>query len=140
MAGYFQIGETKVRPGAYFNVQKYGEEDGFGAVDGVVAVLFQSSFGPLGEVVVLDREDGYEQVYGTDGTTDALREAIYGGAKKLIACRIGSGGTAASVELDAAEGKVSLTAKCKGVLCQHPRKTHGCRHQRMHRIRWDAGI
>lgn len=114
MAGYFQIGETKVRPGAYFNVQKYGEEDGFGAVDGVVAVLFQSSFGPLGEVVVLEREDGYEQVYGTDGTTDALREAIYGGAKKLIACRIGSGGTAASAELDAAEGKVSLTAKYPG--------------------------
>lgn len=114
MAGYFQIGETKVRPGAYFNVQKYGEEDGFGAVDGVVAVLFQASFGPLGEVSVLEREDGYEQTYGTDGTTDALREALYGGAKKLIACRIGSGGTAASAELEAAEGKVSLTAKYPG--------------------------
>lgn len=114
MAGYFQIGETKVRPGAYFNVQKYGEEDGFGAVDGVVAVLFQASFGPLGEVSVLEREDGYEQTYGTDGTTDALREALYGGAKKLIACRIGSGGTTASVELEAAEGKISLTAKYPG--------------------------
>ena len=121
MAGYFQIGETKVRPGAYFNVQKYGEEDGFGAVDGVVAVLFQSSFGPLGEVVVLEREEGYEQVYGTDGTTDTLREAIYGGAKKLIACRIGSGGTMATVELEA--GRKNIPDRKvpwkKGIFHQH---------------------
>lgn len=114
MAGYFQVGEQKVRPGAYFNVDKRGEENAFGAVDGVVAVLFKASFGPLGQVVVIDREDGYESVYGTDGTTDALREALYGGAKKLVACRVGSGGTPSLVELSAATGKVGITAKYPG--------------------------
>lgn len=40
MAGYFQKNEagTKIRPGTYFNVDKVGEDDSFGAVDGVVAV------------------------------------------------------------------------------------------------------
>ena len=96
MAGYFQIGETKIRPGAYFNVQKRDDDNAFGAVDGVVAVLFRASMGPLGKVQVIEREDGYEDLYGTGGTTDALREALCGGAQKLIACRIGSGGSSAA--------------------------------------------
>lgn len=114
MAGYFQAGEKKVRLGGYFNVQKKEGEDAFGAVDGVVAVLFRSSFGPLGQAVVIEREEGYEQVFGTGGTTDALREAICGGAEELIACRVGSGGTPSSVELAAATGKVAVTARYPG--------------------------
>lgn len=114
MAGYFQIGEQKIRPGAYFNVQKKGEDNRFGAVDGVVAVLFKASFGPLGTVRVIDREDGYGQIYGTGGTTDALREALYGGAQKLIACRVGNGGTPETVSLEATTGSVKITAKYPG--------------------------
>ena len=36
MAEYFQIPEvgTKVRPGSYFNVDKNGDDDSFGAIDG----------------------------------------------------------------------------------------------------------
>ena len=114
MAGYFSVGEEKIRPGAYFNVQKKGEENTYGAVDGVVAVLFKSSFGPLGTVSVIEREDGYEQIYGDAGTTDTLREALYGGAQKLIACRVGNGGTAATVSLTAATGTVKMEAKYPG--------------------------
>lgn len=114
MAGYFSVGEEKIRPGAYFNVQKKGEENTYGAVDGVVAVLFKSSFGPLGTVSVIEREDGYEQIYGDAGTTDTLREALYGGAQKLIACRVGNGGTAATVSLTAATGSVKIEAKYPG--------------------------
>ena len=47
MAGYFSLGENKIRSGAYFNVQKRGDETNFGAIDGIVAVLFRSSIGPL---------------------------------------------------------------------------------------------
>lgn len=115
MAGYFQIGEQKVRPGAYFNVGKNGEETGFGAVDGIVAVLFQSTFGPLGEVTVIERDDGYEDIYGENGTTDAMREAIYGGAKTIVACRVGTGGTQAKTDITVGEGgKVTITAKYVG--------------------------
>lgn len=115
MAGYFHVGEEKIRPGSYFNIQKREEGNEFGAVDGIVAVLFRSSMGPLGTVKVIERGDGYEDTYGTGGTTDALREALYGGAQKLIACRIGSGGTSETVSLDAEKGKVKIIA-------QHPGK------------------
>ena len=74
MAGYFSLGENKIRPGAYFNVQKRGDETNFGAIDGVVAVLFKSSIGPLGKATVLPASEGYENTFGTGGTTDALRE------------------------------------------------------------------
>mgnify|MGYP006990119169 CR=1 FL=1 len=34
----------------------------------------------------LNAEDGYEKIFGTGLTTDAMREAIAGGAKTIIAC------------------------------------------------------
>ncbi len=112
MAGYFNPGEVKIRPGAYFNVDKKGDENGFGAVDGVVAVIFRADFGPINSVTELDRNDSYAAIYGDGGTTDAIREAIAGGAKKIIACRAGgTGGSAATVSLTAATGTVKVTAK-----------------------------
>jgi len=116
MAGYFTIGETKIRPGAYFNVQAKGEEDGFGAVDGIVAVLFKSNMGPLNKVVELSATSGYASIFGTDKTTDAIREAFYGGAVKVLACRIGTGGAAASASLEAASGTVEVAAKYPGAV------------------------
>lgn len=114
MAGYFNIGEKKVRPGAYFNVQNAGDGSSVGAVDGIVAVLSQATRGPVGVAQVIDAAEGYEKIYGTGGTTDALREAIYGGASKIVACRVGTGGTCASYELTAATGKVKIVAKNAG--------------------------
>ena len=112
MAGYFNPGEVKIRPGAYFNVDKKGDENGFGAVDGVVAVVFRADFGPINSVTELDRNDSYAAIYGDGGTTDAIREAIAGGAKKIIACRAGgTGGSSATVSLTAATGTVKVTAK-----------------------------
>ena len=114
MAGYLNIGEKKVRPGAYFNVQNAGDGSSVGAVDGIVAVLSQATRGPVGVAQVIDAAEGYEKIYGTGGTTDALREAIYGGASKIVACRVGTGGTCASYELTAATGKVKIVAKNAG--------------------------
>lgn len=76
MAGYFQKNEagTKIRPGAYFNVDKVGEDDSFGAVDGVVAVVFKANFGPVNTVTILDRGDDHESIFGNGLTTDAIRE------------------------------------------------------------------
>ena len=117
MAGYFNLGETKIRPGGYFNVQADDDDAAFGAVDGVVAVLFQATIGPLGKAVILNARDGYEKTFGTGGTTDALREALHGGASKLIAVRVGTGGTAGSVQLatsDENSKKITVTAKTVG--------------------------
>ena len=116
MAGTFILGETKVRPGAYFNIQKKGGNAAAGIMNGVTAVIFKADFGPLNTVVELSAEDGYEQTFGTGLTTDAIREAIAGGAKTIIACRVGNGGTQGTINLKDIdqEDTLSITAKYPG--------------------------
>ena len=100
MAGTFIVGETKIRPGTYFNIQKVGENQIVGASDGVVAIFFKSDFGPLAQEVEITSEEGYEKLYGTAGSTNAIREVIRAGATKCVCVRVGKGGTAATVTLD----------------------------------------
>ena len=116
MAGTFIAGETKTRPGAYFNIQKKGNAAASGVMNGVTAVVFRADFGPLNTVVELNVDAGYEQTFGTGLTTDAIREAVLGGAKTIIACRVGNGGTRGTVKLMDADGEEALgiTAKYPG--------------------------
>ncbi len=112
MAGTFIIGEQKIRPGSYFNI---GTKDGYSAdvINGVTAVIFRSDFGPVGEAVELSRDEGYADVFGTGGTTDAIQEALNGGAKTIIACRLGNGGTVSSVILKDADNEDAVTVSTK---------------------------
>ena len=103
MAGTFILGETKIRPGAYFNIQKK-EESGESILEGVTAVLFRADFGPLNTVVELRAGEPWEETFGNGLTTDAIREAMDGGARTVLACRIGNGGTPATVALNDTEG------------------------------------
>lgn len=116
MAGYFLIGETKVRPGAYFNIGKNGDASTADVINGVTAVIFRSDFGPVGYAVELSAEEGYESTYGTGGTTDAIRQALAGGAQTIIACRLGEGGTEASITLkdESDEEAITISAKYPG--------------------------
>lgn len=117
MAGTFMVGEVKVRPGSYFNIQKAGNESFSGAVDGIGAVLFKSDWGPLGEAVEVSAGDGYEKVFGTAMTTDAIALAFEGGATTAICCRIGNGGAQGSIKLKLADTSVdaiSIAAKYVG--------------------------
>lgn len=57
MAGTFILGETKVRPGTYFNIQKKGGNAAAGVMNGVTAVIFRADFGPLNEAIELSAED-----------------------------------------------------------------------------------
>lgn len=112
MAGTFIPGERKVRPGAYFNVQKKAEVSD-GIMNGVTAVIFRSDFGPLNTAVELSAENGYEEVFGTGLTTRAIMEAIAGGANMIIACRVGSGGTPGTISLKDADGEDALIVTVK---------------------------
>lgn len=116
MAETYIVGETKTRPGAYFNIQKTGTNAAASVVSGVTAVIFRSDFGPLNEAVELSAEDGYADTFGTGGTTDAIQEAINGGAKTIVACRVGNGGTQATITLNNKDGEeaVTITAKYPG--------------------------
>jgi hypothetical protein len=109
MAETYIVGETKVRPGAYFNIQKTGTNAAASVVSGVTAVIFRSDFGPLNEAVEFTADDGYADTFGTGGTTDAIQEAINGGAKTIIACRAGNGGTPATITLNGKDGSEAVT-------------------------------
>lgn len=116
MAGTFILGETKVRPGSYFNIQKKSDDSVAGVMNGVTAVIFKADFGPLNTAVELSAEEGYERIFGTGLTTDAIKEAIAGGAKSIIACRVGNGGTKGTINLKDTdeEDALSITAKYTG--------------------------
>ena len=118
MAGTFVLGETKVRPGTYFRVTKKGEDNGATYVDGVLAAIFNSDYGPLGKVVTLNNYDGYEATFGNGGTTEILKNGFKGGAKTILAVRNGTGGTAPTVTLtDGAEepkNEIVITGKYVG--------------------------
>lgn len=116
MAGTFILGETKVRPGSYFNIQKKDGNSDSGIMNGVTAVIFKADFGPLNTAVEINAEDGYERIFGTGLTTDAIREAIAGGARTIIACRAGNGGTQATINLKDADDEdvLSITARYPG--------------------------
>ena len=116
MAGIFILGEEKVRPGSYFRIKKNGNDASSTVVNGVTAVIFRSDFGPLVKAVTIGREEGYEGIYGTGGTTDAIREVFKGGANTVIAVRLGDGGSLASVQLKNAEDEdvVAISTKQPG--------------------------
>lgn len=119
MGGVYRIGERKVRPGAYYHISKKDESEDK-VLDGVVAVVFRANFGPLNEIVEISRNEwnDFETLYGKDGTVDIVQQALKGGADKIIACRVGSGGTAPEVVLKKSDGSVdavTLTAKYPGI-------------------------
>lgn len=108
MAGTFLIGETKVRPGVYYRREKIGATAA-GATNGVLAALFQSNWGELNKVVSIDQTqlNELEDIFG-DGST-IIREGLLGGAKTVLAIRVGSDdGVAAKVTLQTVPVEVDI--------------------------------
>lgn len=116
MASTFVLGEKKVRPGTYFNIQKNVDDASSSYINGVTAVVFRADFGPLNTAVELNTKDSYEKIFGTGLTTDAIKEVAAGGAQTIIACRVGSGGTLTEISLEdtAKEAAVTITANYPG--------------------------
>ncbi|MEF9973719.1 MAG: phage tail sheath subtilisin-like domain-containing protein [Clostridia bacterium] len=102
MAGIYTKGEEKIRPGIYFRTESTGGVELAPVRNGVVAVAFKGNWGPLGEVKTLESADDIDKMYGESGdgaNLDALKFALQGGATKIKAVRVGSGGTCASITL-----------------------------------------
>ena len=111
MAGIFTDGIAEIRPGTYFNVNTDDGSSVVGAKDGITGVVFQGDFGPLNEVVKLTAEEGYYDTFGDGGNVDAIEYAFLGGAKEVLAVRVGAEGTPATVKL----GEIAtITAKYPG--------------------------
>ena len=117
MAGsVFQVGEQKIRPGVYVRVTNIGEPQEAIVPQGIVAVLFRASWGPLGEVVYLENADAVFTTFGSEGTVDAVIEAFRGGCRRVVAYRLGTGGTKALLNLQDSESAnvAKLEAKYEG--------------------------
>jgi|LSQX01.1.fsa_nt_gb hypothetical protein len=117
MAGsVYQVGEQKIRPGVYVRVTNIGEPQEAIVPQGVVAALFEASWGPLGEVTYLESADAVISTFGSAGTIDTALEAFRGGCRRVVAYRLGSGGQKAIVNLQDSGGAdvVTLIAKYEG--------------------------
>lgn len=120
MAGTFLYGERKVRPGAYFRRERAGFTVE-GAINGILAVVFQSNWGPLNEEFDVDQTmlNNLEDYYGTGEGVDAIREGLIGGATTVRCVRVGgTGGAQAKVMLKTSDSTpkdaVEIAAKYEG--------------------------
>ncbi len=116
MAGAtYQVGEQKIRPGVYIRVENVGEPQEAIVPQGIVAVLFRASWGPLGEVVTLESAEAAISTFGSQGTVDAVIEAFKGGCKNAIAYRLGNGGEKATLSLQDENSANAVTIIAKHI-------------------------
>ena len=120
MAGsVFQVGEQRIRPGVYIRVTDVGEPPEAIVPQGTVAALFRASWGPLGKVVTMENAEAIPAVFGSGGTTDAIKENFRGGCRRVIGFRLGTGGAKATVTLKdtctLAVDAVKLRSSLRGV-------------------------
>lgn len=95
----FQFGEQKVRPDVYIKWHNAGGVRVVTGSNGIAAAVVKSNWGPLGEVIKLERPVEIRARLGGGRGPDVLQEVFTGGASMVLAVRAGTGGTPASVEL-----------------------------------------
>lgn len=103
MGIFFTVGEKKVRPGVYQRYENRDTGSAAGAVNGIVAAVYKSNWGPLGavEAIGADEAGGLTARLGggTGATTQIITEAFNGGATTVLAVRLGNGGTNGTLTL-----------------------------------------
>lgn len=117
MGGFFKAGEEKIRPGVYHRYTNTTVKQV--SYDGVVAATIKSNWGPVGQLVELNRVSDIYNKFGDGGsnsTLDVLEQVFKGGASTILAVRVGTGGTKATAILKDSEGidAVKITAKYPG--------------------------
>ena len=118
MSKFFTEGETKVRPGVYKRYFNAGASNGAaGAMNGVVAIAIQASWGPVGTVTTHTDASTIKETYGDcTGVNVALKalEAVnaVGTSPKIYVTRLqGTGGAAATATIGSV---ATVTAKHVG--------------------------
>ena len=115
---FYNVGETKKRPGVYQRHENVGYDAPTGAQDGYCAIPIQAPWGPLGKVVkngqVGELEKNYGPgTYGAGYTVPAAAAMFEGGARIVYTYRMGTGGKQASKTID---GGLTVTAKYPGTM------------------------
>jgi len=119
MAGnFFTAGEAKTRPGVYQRYEKGVSSLYAGAQDGVVAVLIAAAWGELGYVYEIGGVADAVAAFGNGDGANLINEIFNGGAKKVYATRVGTGGANATMILKDTSASpanaISVTAKYEG--------------------------
>jgi hypothetical protein len=101
MGQFYLENEEKIRPGVYNRYSNRGTTDNTGAIYGICAVPIHASWGPLETVNLFTAPEveKLKSMYGTGGTVNAALELFNGGASKVYVYRLGTGGTAGTVNL-----------------------------------------
>lgn len=107
-------GENKVGPGVFIRTSTFGEQPTVGAVEGVAAAVVRADWGPLALAQSVSSLSQVDEIFGTGQGTDAIREALYGGAREVIVSRVGSGGTRGTLTLQDTAGSPANVATLSG--------------------------
>lgn len=109
MSGLYLKGETKVRAGIYRRHEKVEGDFIAAAMTGVFCIPVHASFGPLNEVREITTKSALTALYFENGTVDAAEALFDGGAVKVYVCRLGSGGTKATLTLKNRDAASAVT-------------------------------
>lgn len=123
MGIFFTAGQTMIRPGVYQRYENRGTGPLAGAVNGIVAAVYKSNWGPVGTVETIGSDEAGGLTArlggGANNTVDVITEAFNGGATTVLAVRLGSGGTNGTLKLkdttpDTPKDAITLTTKYPG--------------------------
>lgn len=115
MSGVFNAGERKVRPGNYYRYENNRTGGAASVINGICAAVFASDWGPLGQAIPISAVSEIEGYYGKDGNVGILEHCFLGGAAKVKAVRLGTGGTKATITLKDTAGTPVSVAKLTGI-------------------------
>lgn len=115
--GAWKPSDIKRRPGLYNRFISSAMARISAGPRGIVGMPIRSDWGPIGEIVEILSEKDIENTFGTGGTTYLLKRILLAGKRykpnKIVTYRMAStAAKAASVSID---GKISFTAKYKGI-------------------------
>lgn len=117
MAKFYYQDEKKIRPGFYQRYENAATERTTKVDYGIAAITIQANWGPVGRVVTCNSTTELKDAFGTAKTVDAALALFEGGARRVHAYRLGTGGKAASVQLNDGTGStpvVKISAKYPG--------------------------
>ena len=119
MARIWQLGVIPTRPGTYFRTSS-DDVVVEGATNGIVALVYQSNWGPLNEVVDLGPEDlnNLSDYVGTGRGYEAARQALIGGAKLLRTVRVGGSGGSSKNDKCSGRNRHHEWRRCCENLCE----------------------
>lgn len=114
MAGQlFTVGEQKIQPGVFLRLTNIGEPAVQVGAQGIAAAAIKSDWGPVNKAVTLESLNDVTPNFGDGKGSEVLRNLFRGGSRRVLAVRVGVGGTPAEITLkdDANADVVKLETK-----------------------------